>query len=468
MPRIVIVGAGISGLTIAYRLQQALPSAEITVLERNARPGGTVHTVQRDGFRIEEGPNGFLDSKPATLELCRELGLAEHLVTGSEAATRNRYLFLGDRLKQLPSSLGTFLRSDVLSWRGKLSLLMERLRPRGSQAEDESIEAFARRRAGDEVANTLADALVTGIYAGDPGLLSVRATFPRLAQLEQSHGSIIKGMAQSARQRRQAARDKGERPQRSGKLWSFREGLSLLIETLSAKLTRPPELNVSVQIVQHTMTESGPAWNIAAGDGQQWTADAVVLACPAYQQAQIMAERDAELSRLIGEIAYNRVVVVGLGYRRADVPVPLDGFGFIAPQRTRRDILGVQWCSSIYPGRAPEDAVLLRAMCGGWHRAEMVDWDDAQLLEAVRKELRLAMQVSAEPICTHIARWDRAIPQYHLGHLHRVEQIEQQLTQHPGLFVAGNAYLGVALNDCTEQGAVIAGRVRDYLAARSS
>jgi oxygen-dependent protoporphyrinogen oxidase len=468
MPRVVIVGAGISGLAVAYRLQQTLPSAEITVLERNVRPGGTVHTVQRDGFRIEEGPNGFLDSKPTTLELCRELGLAEQLVTGSEVAARNRYLFLGERLKLLPSSFGSFVRSDVLSWRGKLSLLMERLRPKGTQAEDESIEAFARRRAGNEVANTLADALVTGIYAGDPSLLSVRATFPRLAQLGQNHGSIIKGMAKSARQRRQEARDKGERPQRSGKLWSFQQGLSLLIDTLCVKLTRPPELNVAVQAIQPASTETGPVWNVVSVDGRRWMADAVVLACPAYQQAQIIAGCDAELSRLIGEIPYNRIAVVGLGYRRADVPVSLDGFGFIAPQRSRRDILGVQWCSSVYPGRAPEDAVLLRAMCGGWHRAELVDWDDAQLLEAVRKELQLAMQITAEPICTHIVRWHRAIPQYHLGHLHRVEQIEQQLTHHPGLFVGGNAYLGVALNDCTEQGAIIAGRVRDYLAARPS
>jgi oxygen-dependent protoporphyrinogen oxidase len=190
----------------------------------------------------------------------------------------------------------------------------------------------------------------------------------------------------------------------------------------------------------------------------------VVLTCPAYRQAVILADLDTELAERVSGIPYNRVAVVGLGYRRADVPGDLDGFGYIAPQRTRRDVLGVQWCSSIFPQRAPDGAVLLRAMCGGWHRPEIVGWDDGRLLDAVRAELRLAMGIIAPPLFYSIIRWDRAIPQYHLGHLERVAWIEERAGRYPGLFLGGNAYYGVALNDCTEQAAQLAGRVARYLA----
>src|SRR5438874_10673890 len=177
MAKVVIVGAGISGLSLAYRLHQLHPAAEITVLEQRDRPGGTCWTERRDGFQVEIGPNGFLDSKPTTLALCRDLGLGDRLLPASDAASRNRYLFLDGRLRRLPNSLGTFLRSDLLSWRGKLAFLGERFRPRRRATDDESIDAFARRRAGAEVAEVFADALVTGIYAGDPALLSMPATF---------------------------------------------------------------------------------------------------------------------------------------------------------------------------------------------------------------------------------------------------------------------------------------------------
>src|SRR5439155_15091468 len=169
------------------------------------------------------------------------------------------------------------------------------------------------------------------------------------------------------------------------------------------------------------------------------------------------ADNAAEMAERIAGIAYSRVVVVGLGFRRVDVPGELNGFGYIAPQRTRRDLLGVQWCSSIFPQRAPEGAVLLRALAGGWHRPDVVGWDDARLVDALRAELRAAMRITAPPIVHHIVRWDRAIPQYHLGHLARIAWIEARVRQrHPGLFLAGNAYHGVALNDCTEQAELLA------------
>jgi oxygen-dependent protoporphyrinogen oxidase len=463
MSSVVIVGAGISGLSVAYRLLQALPEVEITVLEQRDRPGGTVWTERADGFQVETGPNGFLDTKPTTLQLCRDLGLGDRVIPASEGAGKNRYLFLGDCLRALPGGLLSFLGSNLLSWRGKLNLILERFRRRRPPLGDESIDAFARRRAGAEAAEVFADALVTGIYAGDPTLLSVRATFPRLATLEREHGSVLRGLAQAARQRRAEARARGETVQQPGRIWSFREGLRLLIEALRDRLANRLLCGVDVRRLSRASRDGAPGWVVEAHGQERWPADAVVLACPAYRQAALLADLDPELANLVGGIAYNRVAVLALGYRRDDVPRTLDGFGFIAPQRLRRDVLGVQWCSSIFPDRAPPGAVLLRAICGGWHRAEVAGWDEPRLLEAVRVELRQAMHITAEPLFHRLIRWDRAIPQYHLGHLERVARIEACAARHPGLVLAGNAYHGVALNDCTEQGELLARRLQHYL-----
>jgi len=464
MTRVVIVGGGISGLSTAYRLHQLTSGAEITVLEERDRVGGNAWTERQDGFQVETGPNGFLDNKPATMQLCRDLALSERLIPASEAAGKNRYLFLDGRLRRLPAGFVDFLKSDLLSWRGKAGLLWERFRRNRPLKPDETIDAFARRRAGPEAAEVFADAFVTGIHGGDPTLLSARAAFPRLAALEAEHGSVLKGMAVAARERRVAAKARGEVYQRPGKMWSFREGLRLLVETLRDQLARPPLMNVAVRRIERPKNGE-PGW-LVRGDGQDhWTADAVILACPAYRQAAILADLDAELADRIGGIAYNRIAVVALGFREQDLPRPLDGFGYIAPQRTRRDLLGVQWCSTIFPERAPAGMVMLRALCGGWNRAEVVGWEDGRLLDAVRNELRLAQGITAAPVFHRIVRWDRAIPQYLVGHLERLAWIEARAAKHPGLFLTGNAYRGVALNDCTEQGQVIAERVDCFLAS---
>jgi len=454
--RIVIIGAGISGLTAAFRLQQAMPGAQITVLEQNARPGGTVWTERRDGFQIEVGANGFLDTKPSTAELCRDLELGDSLIAASPTSAKNRYLYLKGQLQPLPSSLMSFLGSKLLSWRGKASLLWERFRSPWPDGHDESVNAFVRRRAGPEAAAVLADALVTGIYAGDPQLLSAPACFPRLLEFERHHGSILKGMAHAARQRRQAARQRGEQP-RPPSMWSFREGLRLLVETISSRLAQPPLLGVAARRIR---LEPDGSWVVEADGRQTWPADAVLLACPAYRQAALLADLDAELADAIEAIPYNRIAVVALGYRQQDVPHCLDGFGYLVPRGQECASLGVQWCSSIFPARAPAGMVLLRAMCGGWRHPEIAAWNEERLLDAVRDDLRRSMGIMAAPALHHTIRWERAIPQYHLGHRERVARIQERAARYPGLLLGGNAYHGVALNDCTEQALVLAQRIR--------
>jgi oxygen-dependent protoporphyrinogen oxidase len=458
MPRIVIVGGGISGLSLAYRLEQALPDATVTVLERGSRPGGKIWTEHHDGFIVETGPNGFLDTKPATLRLCHDLGLGNQLTPASDVSARNRFLFHKGKLRLLPAGLLSFLQSDILSWRGKIEILAELFRRSLPACADESVEAFARRRTGREVAEVFADAFVTGIHAGDPNLLSVRAAFPRLAALEAQYGSVIKGLFAAAKERRRAAKVRGIAAERPGRLWSFREGLRLLVESIGAKLRSPVLVGAGVR----RLDRDGGGW-IVRGEGKDnWNADAVVLTCPAYQQAAILADIDSELSQLVGTIPYNRVAVVALGYRRTDIPVSLDGFGYLTPRESRGDVLGVQWCSSTYPARAPDGMVLLRAICGGWQRPCVVGWDDTQLVESAAAELRVSLKITSPPVFHRVVRWDRAIPQYLVGHLERIAAIEKRVRCFPGLILAGNAYHGVSMNDCTEQAELLATTLAAY------
>jgi oxygen-dependent protoporphyrinogen oxidase len=357
-------------------------------------------------------------------------------------------------LHLLPESLLGLVRTPLLSWRDKLALATERFRHVPPPAEEESVHDFVARRTNAAIAETFADALVTGIYAGDPTLLSAEAAFPRLVAMEREHGRVMVGMKHAAKARRAAAQARGESGKGGSQLRSFRQGLRVLIETLVTKLRQPPRYGTAVNAL--TLGEQD-RWLVQTSV-ETLSADAVVLACPAPVQAWLLAKVDAELARAVGGIPYCPVAVLALGYRQFDVPHPLGGFGYVMPQRLRGDVLGAQWCSSIFPDRAPTGHVLLRVIAGGCHRPDVVDWADGQLLQTVRRHLAIALGIQAPPVFHHVVRWQAAIPQYVLGHVGRVRQIERLANKHRGLFLAGNAYHGVALNDCTEQARLVADR----------
>ncbi len=460
MERIVIVGAGISGLATAYYLQERLPQADITLLEAQNRPGGTIWTERKSGFQFETGPNGFLNHRASTLRLCQKLGIDNEIITAQPIA-KKRLLYHQDDLYEMPSSFWQFLRTPLLSWRSKWRLLTERFRSRSTSTEDESVHDFTVRRTTEQIADLFADALVTGIYAGDPKQLSLQAAFPRVALAEKQFGSVSKGLPKilAMERERQGLPPEPKQPQ----LLSFRPGLRLLIEILTHRLKKKPILGVPVRTLMLEKTSGKrPTWTIDADGMDLLQADAVILTCPAPRQAALVADVDPELSDLIAHIPYVPIVVVALGYRQTDVLMPTEGMGYLAPHKDRRMLLGVQYCSSIYPERAPNDCLLLRAMCGGWHRREIMTLDDDKLSSAVRLELRMTLGTIRPPVFMQIIRWDPAIPQYTIGHLDRVANIELQAARHPGLFLGGNAYHGVSLNDCTEQAECMTQRVAEY------
>jgi oxygen-dependent protoporphyrinogen oxidase len=457
-PVTVVVGAGIWGLTCARSLLKSGHAGQIYLLDSDQRAGGKLDTLPHSGFLVESAANGFLDSNPATLQLCRDLGLGDKLISASGTAARNRFVYLKGKLHKLPGNLWGALTTGVVGWYARWRVLSERWRRPAIPMVDESIADFARRRLGRELTETLLDAFVTGIWAGDPETLSVRSCFPRWHEWETRNGSLTGGMMASRRERTLEARVAGMPPPGAPRMWSLRGGLTELVGALVRECGSALQTGAGVRALRYR-AEANQPWEVILED-RVILADRVVLAMPPNAQAKLLAALDADLAAKLAAIPSNAIAVVAVGFPARDVPPGLDGFGYLSPQREGRPVLGVQWCSDIYPGlRAPSGMALWRALVGGPRFPEMADAPDDVLLRTVRNELALVTGMRAEPEFVKIIRWPKAIPQYQLGHANRVEEIQAHASRWPGLFLGGCAFGGVALNDCVDQAGAMAIRV---------
>ncbi|WP_025324342.1 protoporphyrinogen oxidase [Deferrisoma camini] len=464
MKRVVVVGGGLSGLSAAWWVAQSAREAGVgvalTVLEREPQAGGKIRSSRKGGYLCEAGPNGFLDNKPSTIVLSRALGLGERLLRSRDEA-RKRFVFAGGRLRQLPEDPVSFLASDILSIRGKLRLAAEFLLPQGDPDEDESVAAFVRRRLGEEALDRLIDPMAAGIYAGDPETMSLRSSFPKVHQLEQRFGGLLRGMLEM---RKMAAAAGAQGPQSAGPggvLWSYPEGLEELVASLADGVGRE---RVRTGVAAEGMERVGRAWVVRTSDGEAVEADAVVLAVPAYDGARLLGPLDDRLADLLHAVPYVPAAVVCTGYPREGVPHPLDGFGFLVPKSEGRRILGSLWSSSIFARRSPDGRVLLTQIVGGARNPELVGLDDAGLVAVVREELRITLGIEAEPEFVWIRRWDKAIPQYVVGHGDRLQEIEERVASLGGVFLAGNAFYGIGVNDCTARAQELGPQVVAWLA----
>ena len=455
--KLAVVGGGIAGLAAAHRAvewsRELGQPLDLTLLEAADRLGGTIQTERRDGFLVECGPDSFLSEKPWALALCRRLGIEELLVR-TDDRFRCTYVVLGGRLHPLPEGfqllaparLGPFLASGLFSWRGKLRMGLDLVLPRGGDP-DESLGAFVRRRLGREALERVAQPLVAGIYTADPGVLSLAATMPRFLELERRERSIILAMWRAAR------RAPAEAAGSSGARWSlfvtFREGMEEMIRALASRLP-PGAVRLKERVTD--VTREGSGWRVTTAGGVRLEADQVILAPEAHQAARMIRYLDPSLALLLEEIPYASSATVTLAYRRADIPHPLDGFGFVVPQVERRPIIACTFSSVKYPGRAPEGQALLRVFMGGALDEAILERDDESLVATARAQLGELLGVSAEPLFSRVGRHVKAMPQYHVGHLTRIEAIEQRLRRHPGLALTGGAYRGVGIADCVRSG----------------
>jgi oxygen-dependent protoporphyrinogen oxidase len=467
---VVVAGAGISGLAAAWLIGEELRSlyppdgADMVVLDPSDRPGGKIRTVADGGFRLEAGPNGFLDSKPWTLDLTRRLGIVDDLLGSSDDA-RKRYIYLHGQLHRLPENPPMFLKSRLLSWPGKLRIMAELWQPAYRGEAEETLAAFARRRLGEEAYQRLLDPMVTGVFAGNPETMSLRSAFPRIWELEHQYGGLFKAMLKLSREKRRR-KDKSESGPAGpgGVLTSYTPGLDHLTRVLAERLG--PRLRLGRTVEAVFRSERGFA---VLADGETLNADVFVSAAPADAVGRYLEPLLPDFTTECRELPYSPMAVVGLGFRKeAGVRDP-DGFGFLIPNSEKRDILGVLWSSSIFPGeRAPEGCVLLTVMMGGARRTDIVGLTDAEVLAVARREVAVTMGVTAEPDFVRIFRWERAIPQYNVGHYGLRTRATEATQKVPGLWVTGNAFHGIGVNDCTASAFRLAAEIKEYLSPSCS
>ncbi len=467
--KVVIIGGGISGLATAYLLiekarEESIP-LDLTVIERDNRLGGKIWSEKTDGFLCERGPNGFLDNKPWTLEICEKLGIKDLLLRTNDSA-RKRFIYTNHILHQIPSTpLAFFFKSKILSFPGKLRILLEPFTRMPDEGVDETIASFAKRHIGEEALKKLVAPMVSGVFAGDPYSLSLKSSFPVMADLEkEGNGSLVIAMLRRLFKFAKGSGGKGGPLGPGGTLTSFRDGIEYLIHTLGERLGNRIVTGAEVQKIEKGMGEGYPYiiyFRDKAGE-RKVDADVVILATPAYITSKLIEPEDPAISKVLKETPYPPLVVACLGYKRSLISHPLEGFGFLIPHEEKMNILGCLWDSSMYESRTPEGYVLLRAMIGGARNPELASLKDDELIKVVMQDLKVILGINAAPDFIKIYRHEKAIPQYTVGHSERMSIIEDSLNKHPGLFLTGNSYYGIGINDCVREAFKTTGKVINY------
>ena len=453
MLEVLIIGGGISGLTVAHASRIQTPGS-CELWESSDRLGGTIGTDRVDGYSVDWGPNGFLDREPLTLRLADEVGLRDQLEPANPKSEK-RFIVKNGKLHPVPFSPQKILFTGLLSPIEKARVFCEPFIPGRRDDGDESVFDFAARRMGRAAAETFVDPMVSGIFGGLARELSLPSCFPIMREMEIRYGGLVKAMIARQREKRRSANKQGTPAKKSGgpagpggHLTSFKSGFDLLIQQLGRRLQSIIKTNRHVTRIRPQQD----SWEITDQTGRTVQARKLVIACPAHAAAEILKDFDQELSSAFQSIPYAPIIVVATGHRREDVTHALDGFGFLIPRAQGMRTLGSIWTSSIFSERAPEGYVQFRSMLGGAGDPSVMELSDDQLWETLRRELNPLVGLKNDPVFMRVYRWKNGIPQYTLGHRERRARLERLVSRHPGLFVAGNAYYGVSLNDCVKIG----------------
>jgi oxygen-dependent protoporphyrinogen oxidase len=450
--RVAIVGGGVTGLAAAHRLRELRPEVEVVLYEAADRLGGLIGTAEHAGCVIEAGPDSMITDKPWGLALARRLGLEAELI-GTNSAHRRSFVVRRGKLLPVPegfqllapSRFGPLIRTPIFSPAGKLRMGLDLLLPRRRAAGDESLGHFVLRRLGREALERMAQPMIAGIYGADPMHLSLAATLPRFLEMERDHGSVIRAMwARGRAAARAGAAAGGVSGARYGLFVSFRRGMQTLTDALVRSLP-PGAARAGTEVT--ALERDQDRWLVRSAAGAE-PADSVILALPAYRSAELLRPLEPALADLLAAVPHAASATMTVAYRREDVPHPLDGFGFVAPAVEGLSLLGCTFSHVKWPGRAPEGIALLRAFVGGpWVAAA----PEAEMERRVRADYRTLLGVTAEPLFVRTWRGERAMPQYEVGHLDRVAEMERRAAA-LGVTLAGNSYRGVGIPDSIRSG----------------
>ena len=452
MKKIVILGAGISGLTTAYLLNQE--GYDVTVLEKKNEAGGSMESVVEKGYLFDRGPNSGLDTTPLIMQLVEELGLQNEIVFAGKIGNK-RYILRNNQLHPLPMNPAAFLKTKLFSGRAKLRLFMEPFIGKSNDGYYQSITEFVNRRLGREFLDYAINPFVAGVYAGNPQELSVKSAFPKLYALEEKYGGLIVGTIKSLRERKSRA----EKSKNSAKMFSFKSGMQIFPKAIAESLGK--RVIKSAEVVSVVKENSGyrVTYNYA-GTAHNISCDIVLSTVPAYTAKDLFCFMDDNLAKHFEQIYYPPVVVLFLVYKKTIIGQPLDGFGFLIPSKEKKSFLGAIWSSVLFHNRSGDDEAAFTLFIGGARNPEIENIEKEILFKKVRSEFESLMDISGEPVFMTYRYWPKSIPQYNIGYIEHENYFDEFEKKNPGVILGGNYRGGISVGDCIKNSEILVKKIK--------
>lgn len=440
--KVVVLGAGISGLTISYLLNK--DGYDVTVLEKKGAVGGSIDTVVEDGYLFDRGPNSGLETHPLIAQIVEELGLQDEMVYANKKSNK-RYILRNEKLHALPMSPPGLIKTNLFSTKAKLRLLAEPFIGRSKDGYYQSIAQFVERRLGREFLDYAINPFVAGVYAGSPEDLSVKSAFPKLYDLEEKYGGLIVGTVKSIRERKKRA----EKSKKSAKMFSFKSGMQIFPKTIAASLS--DKVLLETEVTSITKLDSG--YRVKYNQGENINSidcDLVVSTIPAYVASNLVKDLDVKTAEHLTNVVYPPVLVLYLGYEKSAIGQALDGFGFLIPAKEKKSFLGAIWSSVLFPDRCDDNKASFTLFVGGSRNPEVADKNKEEVVRKVLKEFHELMNINSEPVFKSYKFWSKAIPQYNIGYIEHEKAFEEFENNFPGFILAGNYRGGISLGDCVK------------------
>jgi oxygen-dependent protoporphyrinogen oxidase len=447
---VTVIGAGISGLATAYWLQK--DGFDVIVVESGKRPGGAMQTLHEQDFLIDFGPNSGLETTPYIRQLAEEVGIAHEMIYANESANK-RYILKNDQLLPLPTSPPAFFKSKLFSIKAKIRLMKEPFVGKSEDGYNQSIAEFVKRRLGQEFLDYAIDPFVSGVFAGNPELLSVKSAFPKLYRLEEVYGGLIKGMIKGARERKNRAEDSKQ----NAKMFSFLNGMQTFPEAIAKKLN-----NVIYNFDIDKISKEENKYTVYSKDGSSIASDIVLSTIPAYSLRDKILDFDTKILAHLNDVYYPPVMVLYLGFKKDQIAQPLDGFGYLIPSKEKKIFLGAIWSSTIFPNRSKEDEASFTIFIGGAKNPQVFDEDEDILIGEVLTEFKRIMKITGDPIYANRRMWEKAIPQYNLGYIEHENYFDKFEIENPGFFIGGNFRGGISVGDCVKNSEIVYNKIKSF------
>jgi len=451
--KVVVLGAGISGLTISYLLNK--DGYDVTVLEKKDEVGGSIDTVVEDGFLFDRGPNSGLETHPLIAQIVEELGLRDEMVYANRESNK-RYILRNETLHALPMSPPGLIKTKLFSAKAKFRLLAEPFVGRSKDGYYQSIADFVERRLGKEFLDYAINPFVAGVYAGNPEDLSVKSAFPKLYDLEEKYGGLIIGTIKSIRERKKRA----EKSKQSAKMFSFKSGMQIFPKAIAASLGEKVLLETEVT----SITKLDPGYRVKYKHGEEINSiecDNVISTIPAYIASTLVKDLDVKTAEHLTKVVYPPVLVLYLGYEKSAIGRQLDGFGFLIPAKEKKSFLGAIWSSVLFPNRCDDDKASFTLFVGGSRNPEVAEKDKDKVVGKVLKEFHQLMKINSEPSFKSYKFWNKAIPQYNVGYIEHEKVFEEFENKFPGFILAGNYRGGISLGDCVKSSEIVYKKVKE-------